>query len=213
MLLSMGESVSRTAAAVYWRIARLNGLGLVVPSQAKMMVPFSQTLPRRAEHQSLELFARESDLVAECIRSLGEAAQVQAAGTQPDADAVVHRNPHPRGASVGEEVGVVRLGEAEDLHETTQAQCAAVQPNAQVLGSRGDGWRDCKRNGCQLQCDERKRWRGAEACQRYFCTRFALWIAVCGLHTGRSASINQGLFVAFTSISLAFSFFPLKVVL
>ncbi|MDM0008381.1 hypothetical protein QTI51_26655 [Variovorax sp. J22G73] len=37
------------------------------------------------------------------------------ARTQPDPDAIVHQHLHAVGASIGEEVGVVRLGRPEGL--------------------------------------------------------------------------------------------------
>jgi hypothetical protein len=43
-----------------------------------------------------------------------ELALVQAASGQPDADAVVHQHLHAVGAFVGEQVGVMGVGSAED---------------------------------------------------------------------------------------------------
>ena len=72
----------------------------------------------------MELFTRESDLGVEGLYALSEAVLVDAAGTLRDVDAVVQQHFDLRDTSVGEEVGMVRLGCAEDLNNT--AQCRVV---------------------------------------------------------------------------------------
>ena len=99
---------------------------------------FAQTLPGQAEHQSIELFAGESDLCSEGVRHPVKTTLMQTAGTQPDADAVVHQNLHPGGTSVGEEAGMVRLGRAEDLDDPGQCSVGAAA-HVQRLGGQPDG--------------------------------------------------------------------------
>lgn len=69
---------------------------------------------------------------------------MQAPRGQPYADAVMHEHLHACGASVGEEVDMVRLGVAEDLHHTGQ-------------GGLGSGahvqWRRCEPHG--VDADQR----------------------------------------------------------
>lgn len=63
---------------------------------------------------------------------------MQTAGTQPDADAFMHQNLHPGRASVGEEVGMVRLGRAEGLDDPVQCSVGAAA-HVEGLGGQPDG--------------------------------------------------------------------------
>ena len=84
----------------------------------------ADALPGQAQHQGIELRAGQRQRAG---RVLGpdELAAVQPARRQPHADAVVHQHLHAVGAPVGEQVGMVRPGGAEDVDHPGQRRLGA----------------------------------------------------------------------------------------
>jgi hypothetical protein len=78
------------------------------------------TLPRQAQYQGLQLRLGQRHVLQRDITRPHEAALVQAPSCQPNPDAVMHEHLQARGATIGEEIGMVRLGAAEDLNDTGQ---------------------------------------------------------------------------------------------
>ena len=74
---------------------------------------FSKALPGQTQHQGVKLNLLQA-AVGFTTRSTYEFALMQSARGQPDTDAVVHEYLEPVGPLVGEQVGVVGVGCAED---------------------------------------------------------------------------------------------------
>jgi len=55
---------------------------------------------------------------------------------QPQADAVAHQHVHARGASVGEQVGMVGPGTAEDQHQRAKAVSVPAHMSSGVVASQ-----------------------------------------------------------------------------
>ena len=86
-----------------------------------------QALPRQTEHQSVELLLRQRHR-RRSRRRLSrphEAALVQASRRAPDAEPVVHKKLDSRGASVGEQVPMMRLRATEDMHHACEQTIGA----------------------------------------------------------------------------------------
>ena len=93
----------------------------------------SHALPGQAQHQGVKLDRLQLPLII-AWRRPDELALVQAASGQPDADAVVHQHLDAVGASVGEQVGMVRVGRAEHADHPGQRRVGA---GAHVQRGRG----------------------------------------------------------------------------
>ena len=89
--------------------------------------------PRQSQHQGIELRSAQIDPVGGTPSRPDKVALVQSSGGQPDADAVVHQHLHAGGASVGKEIGGVRMSATEDLDDS--GQCS-VSAGAHVQGNR-----------------------------------------------------------------------------
>ena len=74
----------------------------------------THTPPGQSEHERIELVSRERLQRVAAAAGPDEAALVQPARGQPDADAVVHEDLQPRRTLVGKDVGVMRSRDAED---------------------------------------------------------------------------------------------------
>ena len=84
----------------------------------------TDALPRQAQHEGVKLRARQPQGGAG-IFGPDELALVQPPGGQPHANAVVHEHLHSIGPAVGEQVGVVRTGQAKDVDHACQRRFAA----------------------------------------------------------------------------------------
>lgn len=70
-----------------------------------------------------------------------ELALVQAPSGQPDADAVVHQDLHAVGALVGEQVGVVEIGAAEDGDHPARAVSIPARMSSGAVASQAASMR------------------------------------------------------------------------
>ena len=84
----------------------------------------ADALPRQAQHQGIELRTGQRQR-ARRVLGPDELAAVQAPRGQPHADAVMHEHLHAVGAAVGEQVGMVRPGRAEDVDHAGQRRLGA----------------------------------------------------------------------------------------
>ena len=85
----------------------------------------SNTAPGQTQHQRVELWATQRELRLTIRVWPDKVALVQPPGGQPEADAIVHQHLHAVGASIGKEVGVVRVGCTKDLDDACQARVKA----------------------------------------------------------------------------------------
>jgi hypothetical protein len=119
----MGGHRAAWACRAHRHIRQLQPASPAVPDHADD-AGFSKALPWQAQHQRVELRARQWQR-ARPILGPGELADVQAPGGQPHADAVMHQHLHAVGSLVRKEVGMVRVGLAEDLDHARQCGLGA----------------------------------------------------------------------------------------
>ena len=105
----------------------LNGGRLKNPNHPAIGQPF----PRQAQNQRLELPAGESGTAI--ARSKLKPPLVQSPVGQPDAVAIMHQHLQPGTASVGKEIGMVRLCLAEGLDDLGQDRFRA-RPHVERSG-------------------------------------------------------------------------------
>ena len=76
-------------------------------------------LPWQSQYQGLQLLLADLQMGLIAGRP-SEQALVETTGCQPDAHAIMHQNLEPVGATVGKDVGVMRVGCAEDANDANQ---------------------------------------------------------------------------------------------
>jgi hypothetical protein len=89
--------------------------------------------PRQSQHQGVELRVTQTDAVSGASSRPNEVPLVQSSGGQPDTNSVMYQYFHAVGASVGKEIGGVRMGSAKDLNDSGQGGVGAC---THVQGSR-----------------------------------------------------------------------------
>ena len=94
----------------------------------------AQALPGQALHQGGQLLFSQAQLIATPGVPPMELAPVQAAGAQPDAEAVVDQHLHAIAPAVGEQVSLMWLRRTEHLDDSGQG---LVRPGAHVQGLGG----------------------------------------------------------------------------
>lgn len=109
------------------RRCRLMALGPQRQLHPRDELHLRQPLPRQAQHQGVELRLRQRHRrgMGSHLSRPHEAPGVQSPRGTPHAEAVVHQQLDARGPCVGEQVAVVRLGAAEDLHDAGQKPISA----------------------------------------------------------------------------------------
>ena len=122
--VEQAEVGSRHGRHLAWNRATVHRQMRQLRQSTRMMPASPTSLPGQAQHEGVELLARQRERVAAVSRP-DEAAAVQAPRREPHADAVVHEHLHARGAAVGEEVGVVRPGLAEDRDHARERRLGA----------------------------------------------------------------------------------------
>ena len=95
----------------------------------------ANTRPRQSQHQGVELRPAQTDAVSSTSSRPNEVALVLSSGGQPDTNAVMHQYLHAVGASVGKEVGGVRMSATEDLYDPGQGGVGAC-PHVQGSGGQ-----------------------------------------------------------------------------
>lgn len=86
---------------------------------------FSHALPGQSQHRGVELGAVQTPLLCCTIRWPDKFALMQSPRRQPDADTVVYQDFDAVGASVGKEVGGVRMGSTKYGYDTRQGGVGA----------------------------------------------------------------------------------------
>ena len=69
---------------------------------------FADSMPRQSDHQRLQLFSGQRYTRARFRLAPDHCALVQAPRAQPNPKAIVNQHLHPRGPSVGKQIGVMR---------------------------------------------------------------------------------------------------------